>query len=319
MLSGILGRKVGMTQLFGPNGTALPATVIEAGPVTVTQVKTTPTDGYEAVQIGYDPTRHATRPILGHLGHSLPQTQSQRRRQQQQASKERQRARAAKAEAEAKVEAKAEAEGEAEADEAATQTEADEAEARGTATAREGGKGADKGADKASRRGRRGRGQALGPFRVLREVRVLDGAPVKVGEVVNVGMFRIGEEVDVIGTSKGKGFAGVMKRHGFGGGPRTHGQSDRARAPGSIGPGTTPGRVLKGTRMAGHMGNARVTVKQLEVLQADPERNLLVLRGSVPGPNGGLIMVRKIAGQTALMEHLHVERALEAPHETPQG
>jgi large subunit ribosomal protein L3 len=314
MLSGILGRKVGMTQLFGPNGTALPATVIQAGPVTVTQVKTAPTDGYEAVQIGFDPTKRATRPILGHLGHNLPVTPSQRRRQQQQSSKERQKAREARAEAGAKAEATAA--DETEADETATQTEADEAEARGTATT-QAGKG--KGADKASRRGRRGRGQALGPFRVLREVRVLDGAPVKIGEVVNVGIFRIGEEVDVIGTSKGKGFAGVMKRHGFRGGPRTHGQSDRARAPGSIGPGTTPGRVLKGTRMAGRMGNERVTVKHLEVLQADPDRNLLVLRGSVPGPNGGLIMVRKIAGQTALMEHLHVERALEAPHETPQG
>ena len=101
-------------------------------------------------------------------------------------------------------------------------------------------------------------------------------------------MFNVGEQVDLIGTSKGKGFAGVMKRHGFHGGQRTHGQSDRARAPGSIGPGTTPGRVLKGTRMAGRMGNERVTVKTLEIVQADPERNLLVIKGSVPGPNGGM-------------------------------
>ena len=106
-------------------------------------------------------------------------------------------------------------------------------------------------------------------------------------------MFSVGERVDLIGTSKGKGFAGVMKRHGFHGGPRTHGQSDRARAPGSIGPGTTPGRVLKGTRMAGRMGNDRVTIKALEIIQADAERNLLVVKGSVPGPNGSVVMIRK--------------------------
>src|SRR5205823_12943383 len=108
---------------------------------------------------------------------------------------------------------------------------------------------------------------------------------------VTVAMFSPGEEVDIIGTSKGKGFAGVMKRHGFRGGPRTHGQSDRARAPGSIGPGTTPGRVYKGTRMAGRMGNDRVTIKSLEVIQADPERNLLVVMGSVPGANGSVVMI----------------------------
>jgi large subunit ribosomal protein L3 len=99
--------------------------------------------------------------------------------------------------------------------------------------------------------------------------------------------------VDIVGTSKGKGFQGVMKRHGFGGGPRTHGQSDRMRAPGSIGSGTTPGRVLKGTRMAGRMGNARVTVKKLQVVQSDPERNLLLVKGSVPGANGGLLTIKK--------------------------
>jgi large subunit ribosomal protein L3 len=121
-----------------------------------------------------------------------------------------------------------------------------------------------------------------------------------VGAVVKVDMFSAGEQVDLIGTSKGKGFAGVMKRHGFHGGPRTHGQSDRARRPGSIGPGTTPGRVYKGTRMAGRMGNERVTVKALEVVQADPERNLLVILGSVPGPNGGIVLIRKSADQLAL-------------------
>src|SRR5262249_31920923 len=147
---------------------------------------------------------------------------------------------------------------------------------------------------------RRTKGQGLGPFAVLREVRVVGGDAPAVGDLVGAGMFAVGERVDLIGTSKGKGFAGVMKRHGFGGGPRTHGQSDRARAPGSIGPGTTPGRVLKGTRMAGRMGNERVTIKALEVVQADPERNLLIVHGSIPGPNGGVVLIRKSADQLAL-------------------
>ncbi|HYK85126.1 MAG TPA: 50S ribosomal protein L3, partial [Ktedonobacteraceae bacterium] len=108
-----------------------------------------------------------------------------------------------------------------------------------------------------------------------------------------VGLFTVGEAVDIVGTSKGKGFQGGVKRHGFSGGPKTHGQSDRTRAPGSIGSGTTPGRVLKGTRMAGHMGNARVTAKKLQVIQADPERNLLLVKGSVPGANGGLLTIKK--------------------------
>ena len=313
MLSAILGRKVGMTQLFGPNGTAIPATVIEAGPCTVTQVKTVPTDGYAAVQIGFDRMRaaRAKRPQLGHLGHALPPTPSQRKKQQLAQQRERQRAR----EAAAKAEQAQDEAGEDEATETeATETEADEAEARGETSAKatsaaKGSRGSELPARGA--RKRRGSGAALGPFKVLREVRVLDETPVSVGAVVDVGMFRVGEEVDIIGTSKGKGFAGVMKRHGFGGGPRTHGQSDRARAPGSIGPGTTPGRVLKGTRMAGHMGNARVTVKHLEVLQADPGRNLLVLKGSIPGPNGGLVMIRKVAGQTQLLAHLRTGQVLE--------
>ncbi len=295
MLSGILGRKVGMTQLFGPNGTAIPATVIEAGPCTVTQVKSVPTDSYEAVQIGFGRVRpeRVTRPLLGHFGHALPPTPRQRKQQQLAQQRERQRTRAASNTTEAQSEA--------------TETEADKAEARG-ATSK---KATTRAESRAQARRRRGTGAALGPFKVLREVRVLDGAPVSLGEVVDTSMFRVGEEVDIIGTSKGKGFAGVMKRHGFGGGPRTHGQSDRARAPGSIGPGTTPGRVLKGTRMAGHMGNERVTVKHLEVLQADPARNLLVVKGSVPGPNGGLLMIRKVAGQTQLLAHLRTGQVLE--------
>jgi large subunit ribosomal protein L3 len=288
MLSGILGRKVGMTQVFGPNGTAVPATVIEAGPCTITQVKSVPVDGYEAVQIGFGTIRltKATRPMLGHLGHALPPTPRQRKKQQAEQARERQKARAAKA--------------------AATETEAEQAEAAGTATTATAAKGKAKSATKPARKGD---GGSMGPFQMLREVRVLDGAAVSLGETIDVSMFRVGEEVDVIGTSKGKGFGGVMKRHGFRGGPRTHGQSDRARAPGSIGPGTTPGRVLKGTRMAGHLGDDRVTIKKLEVLQADPERNLLVIKGSVPGANGGTLMIRKIAGQTQLLAHLGAQPA----------
>ena len=108
-----------------------------------------------------------------------------------------------------------------------------------------------------------------------------------------MSIFAAGERVDVVGISKGKGFAGVVKRHHFAGGPKTHGQSDRHRAPGSIGATTTPGRVLKGMRMAGHMGAKRVTIKDLLVIRAEPERNLLLLEGAVPGPREGLIMIRK--------------------------
>ena len=271
MLSALLGRKVGMTQVFGPNGAAIPVTIIEAGPCTVTQVKSTASDGYEAVQLGFGAAKlkNTPRPMLGHLGHTLAATPSQRRRQQLQQQKARQEARKKAAEA-------------------ATETEAEEAEATGASAP----KGEPRIKSAAAKR-RAGAGQALGPFAVLREVGVVGGDYPDVGDVVDAGMFAIGERVDVIGTSKGKGFAGVMKRHGFRGGPRTHGQSDRARAPGSIGPGTTPGRVLKGTRMAGRMGNDRVTIKELEIVQADAERNLIAVKGSIPGPNGGLVMIRK--------------------------
>jgi large subunit ribosomal protein L3 len=275
MLSGILGRKVGMTQIFGANGAIIPVTVIEAGPCTVTQVKTETNDGYEAVQLGFETidVNRATRPMLGHLGHELKPTERQHREQQKSSAKARQAARQRKQ---------------------ATETEADAAEAETGATTT-----APATATKGASKRRRGASKALGPFKVLREVRAVGELPA-VGDEVTLEMFAEGEEVDVIGTSKGKGFAGVMKRHGFGGGQRTHGQSDRARAPGSIGPGTTPGRVYKGTRMAGRMGGDRVTVKALRIVQADPERNLLVVQGSVPGANGGLVVIRKSAVQMAI-------------------
>ena len=129
--------------------------------------------------------------------------------------------------------------------------------------------------------------------RYLREFRVADAAAIKVGDKVDVSLFKEGDLVDISGVSKGKGFAGVVKRYHFAGGPKTHGQSDRHRAPGSIGATTSPGRVLKGTRMAGHMGNARVTARHLEVRKADPERNLLLVKGTVPGARNGLLLIKK--------------------------
>ena len=272
MLSGLLGRKVGMTQVFGENGTAIPVTVIEAGPCIITQIKTTARDGYEAVQIGFEQARlkSVTRPELGHLGHSLPLLKAQRKRlqtyQQQQRGKK------------------------------VTGEEAEGKEQTETASA-EGEK--DKQIEKllkVQQNRQRRPGPELGPFRVLREVALQEGAALEnleLGSKIDASLFVAGESVDIVGTSKGKGFQGGVKRHGFRGGPKTHGQSDRTRAPGSIGSGTTPGRVLKGTRMAGRMGNERVTAKKLEVIQADPERNLLVVKGSVPGANGGLLMIKK--------------------------
>jgi len=130
-------------------------------------------------------------------------------------------------------------------------------------------------------------------LRYLREVAVESGADVTVGQKFDVSLFTSGDRVDAVASSKGRGFAGVMRRHGFHGGPKSHGQSDRGRAAGSIGAGTTPGRVLKGTRMAGRMGGERVTVKNLEVLAIDPERNLLAVKGALPGPSGGLVLLKK--------------------------
>lgn len=257
-----------MTQVFGPNGIVIPVTVIEAGPCFVTQVRTKDRDGYEAVQIGFENTtiKHATRPELGHLGHSLPLLKGQRKTlqtyQQEQRTK----------------------------NEGATGSTDAEKE-----TPSKNSKQIQKLLKVQSNRQRRP-GPELGPFKVLREVGLQAGTTpenVDLGKQFDVSIFKDGEAVDVVGTSKGKGFQGVMKRHGFRGGPRTHGQSDRSRAPGSIGAGTTPGRVLKGTRMAGRMGNARVTAKKLQVVQADPERNLLLIKGSVPGVNGGLLMIKK--------------------------
>ena len=264
MLSGLLGRKVGMTQVFGPNGTVIPVTVIEAGPCVVTQIKTLAQDGYEAVQIGFEQThlKNVTRPELGHLGHKLPLLKAQQKRLQEYRREHGKKS--------------------SEDEEEATSEQPDKQIAKLLQVQKN--------------HNQRRPGPELGPFKVLREVGVQLGASLdglELGETFNASLFKVGESVDIVGTSKGKGFQGGVKRHGFGGGPKTHGQSDRTRAPGSIGSGTTPGRVLKGTRMAGHMGNVRVTMKKLQVIQADPERNLLLVKGSVPGANGGLLMIKK--------------------------
>jgi len=139
----------------------------------------------------------------------------------------------------------------------------------------------------------KGHTKGVGQFRYLREFGVEDTGSVKVGQKFDVDVFKPGDVVSVIGVSKGKGFAGVVKRHHFAGGPKTHGQSDRLRAPGSIGSGTTPGRILKGLRMAGHMGNRRVTVKNLKVVAVEPARHLLLLEGAVPGASKGIVLVKK--------------------------
>lgn len=132
------------------------------------------------------------------------------------------------------------------------------------------------------------------PLRLLREFRVDGQTGLSVGDRLGIEQFREGQELAITATSKGKGFAGVMKRHGFKGGPRTHGQSDRNRAPGSIGAGTTPGRVYKGMRMAGRMGNERVTVRGVKVVRLDPERGLVLLKGAVPGRKGGIVLLRPV-------------------------
>jgi large subunit ribosomal protein L3 len=205
MLKGLIGKKVGMTQIFDDAGAAIPVTIIEAGPCYVTQVRLPERDGYSAVQLGFGEVK-PKRLTSGQLGHLKRNNMS--------------------------------------------------------------------------------------PLRFLREFREKDPS-VEEGQKITVDqVFSVGEHVDVIGTSKGKGFAGTVKRYHFRGGPKTHGQSDRQRAPGSRGSGTTPGRVFKGARGAGHMGDDRVTVQNLSIVLVDGERNLLGVRGAVPGPKGGVIMIQ---------------------------
>jgi len=205
-MKGMIGKKVGMTQIFDEQGNVIPVTVIQAGPCHVTQIRSKDKEGYVAVQLGFGETKpqRLTKGQLGHLKrNNLP------------------------------------------------------------------------------------------ALRVLREFRIKEGdADVQEGDQIKVDVFAKGERVDVIGTSKGRGFAGAIKRHGFSRQPKTHGQSDRERAPGSVGQRSFPGRTLKGQRMAGHMGNERVTTQNLEVVLIDTERNLLAIRGSVPGHNNGIVMIK---------------------------
>jgi large subunit ribosomal protein L3 len=209
MFKGLLGKKLGMTQVFDEEGAAYPVTLLEAGPCFVTQVRTTQKDGYSAIQLGYGEVQ-AKKLTGGELGH--------------------------------------------------LQT------------------------------------NKLPALRFLREFRSKEGE-VKVGDKVDVSQFEIGKRVDVIGISKGKGFAGGMKRHHFKGGPMSHGQSDRARGPGSSGSTTTPGRVYLGKKMAGHMGNERVSSQNVKVILVDAEKNLIAVNGSVPGPRGGLVMIKEARKQ----------------------
>ncbi len=197
----IIGKKLGMSQIFEDDGKVAAVTAIEAGPCTVIQVKTTAKDGYNAVQLGFG--------------------EAKRLKSQRERSKERE------------------------------------------------------------------------EFKYLREFRLSGTKDVEVGQKVDVSLFKVGDLVDITGVSKGKGFAGVVKRHHFAGGPKTHGQSDRHRAPGSIGSTTSPGRVFKGLRMAGHMGDKRVTARNLEVFEADSARNLLLVKGAVPGGRNGLLLIKK--------------------------
>jgi large subunit ribosomal protein L3 len=201
MSIGLIGRKVGMTQVFQDDGTMIPVSVLAIEPNTVTRLRTPERDGYTAVQLGVEPSKKLSKPEAGQL-RDLPRVS------------------------------------------------------------------------------------------VIREFRVDDASGYEVGQTLDVTLFAAGDVIDVTGTSKGKGFAGTIKRHNFRRGPKTHG-SDHHREPGSIGPGTTPGRVYRGSRMAGHMGHERVTVKKLQVVRADPDRNLLLVRGSVPGAPNALVLVKK--------------------------
>ena len=220
-MKGLLGLKLGMTQIIDESGVVSPVTIIQAGPCYVTQVKVEPTDGYDAIQVGFDEIKEKrlTRGQLGHLGLLKPDKKHPNRKEK----------------------------------------------------------------------------LDIPPVRHLREFRTRNAGNFELGQELTVGQFNPGDKVDVVGKSKGKGFAGVVKRHGFRGGPRTHGQSDRQRAPGSIGATSGMSRVIKGMKMAGRMGNARVSSQNIEVIRVDLERNLLAVKGSVPGSKGSLVLVRDAA------------------------
>jgi large subunit ribosomal protein L3 len=217
-MKGLLGIKVGMTQVFDENGVVTPVTIIQAGPCYVTQVKIEKTDGYNAIQVGFEEVkeRRLTRGQRGHLG-LLKRDKDHTQRK---------------------------------------------------------------------------KNNGIPALRYLREFRTKSAADYQVGQQLTVEQFAAGDHVDVVGKTKGRGFAGVIKRHGFHGGSITHGQSDRQRAPGSIGATSGTGHVFKGKKMAGRMGNERHTAQNLEVIRVDPERNLIAIKGSVPGTKGGLVLIQ---------------------------
>ena len=205
---GLIGKKVGMTQIFGDNGEVLPVTVIEAGPCTVTEVRTTEGNGYTAVQLGFGTNKETrfTKPVLGQF-----------------------------------------------------------------------------------------KKRNLPPARHVKEFRVADVQGLEVGQSLTVSLFEKGQNVDVQGVTKGRGFAGVVKRHGFAAGHASHGPT-AGKQPGSIGASAYPSRVVKGKRLPGRMGGVNLTVKNLRVVGVDPEQNILLLLGAVPGPTNGLVLVRKREG-----------------------
>ena len=220
-MKGLLGVKLGMSQIFEDDGSVTPVTIIQAGPCYVTQVKTEENDGYTAVQVGFGDVKEnrLTGGQKGHLG--LLKTDNKH-----------------------------------------PQRKGD---------------------------------QGIPPLRHLREFRTKDVAEFELGQALTVELFTEGDYVDVVGKTKGRGFAGVVKRHGFGGGIKTHGQSDRHRAPGSIGATSGTAHVFKGKRMPGHMGNVRYTSQNLKVVRIDADNNLIAVKGSVPGTKGGLVVIQVAA------------------------
>ncbi len=220
-MKGLLGVKLGMTQVFDESGMVTPVTIIQAGPCYVTQIKNEKTDGYNSIQVGFTETKEKrlSGGQKGHLG--LLKTNK-------------------------------------------------------------------KYPDRKSNIG-------VPALKHLREFRTKDTDSYKVGQTLTVDQFEVGDHIDVTGKSKGRGFAGVVKRHGFAGGVKTHGQSDRHRAPGSIGTTSGVGHVFKGKRMAGRMGNERNTIQNLEIMRIDSEKNLIAVKGAVPGVKGGLVIIRNAA------------------------
>jgi len=205
-MRGLIGKKIGMTQVYNEEGTMIPVTIVEAGPCTVIQVKSINNDGYEAVQVGFGErkAKHVNKPLNGQFKKSGVQ-----------------------------------------------------------------------------------------PKKILMEFNIVPGFNYKEGQEFNVSLFKEGDRVHVSGISKGAGFAGVIKRHNFHRQPETHGQTEYLRHPGSIGQASSPSRVFKGMRMAGHKGNKRVTVKNLEIVKVDIENNMLVIKGAVPGANNNIVAITK--------------------------